>query len=140
MKKFWLVCMQEYKHHVLNKRFIFGVLSMPLFVGAIALVSFLSIWLQYDNTPVGYVDTYKILDSHLQPPKEENALLEPIVITEFPDEFAARAALDRKEIQAYYVLADNYLSTGEVKMVSAARTGMNIEGDFGDFLRFNLLN
>ena len=140
MKKFWLVCLQEYKHHVLNKRFIFGVLSMPLFVGAIALVSFLSIWLQYDKTPVGYVDTYKILDSHLQPPKEENALLEPIVITEFPDEFAARAALDRKEIQAYYVLADNYLATGEVKMVSAAKTGMNIEGDFGDFLRFNLLN
>ncbi len=140
MRKFWLVCLQEYKHHVLTKRFLFGVLSMPLFVGAIALVSFFSVWIQYDDTPVGYVDTYKILESHIQPPKEGNALLKPIAITEYADEFAARAALDRKEIQAYYVLGDNYMSTGEVKMVSAAKTGMNIEGDFGDFLRFNLIN
>ena len=32
MKKFWLVFKYEYLRHVLRKRFLFGLLSVPLFI------------------------------------------------------------------------------------------------------------
>ncbi len=140
MKKTWLICWHEFKRHVLRKRFIFAVLSMPLFVGVIGLVSFLSVWLQYDKTPVGYVDEFKILHFHLQLSKEDNALFEPVVMIEYPDEQSAKAAIAQKEIQAYVVLSQNYMDTGEVTRVSEGKTGINIEDDINDFLKLNLLS
>lgn len=139
MKKFWLVCKQEYKRHVLRKRFLFAILSMPLFVGLLAAVSFLSVWLQYNSAPIGYVDEHHILASANIPVKKENGLFDPVVITQFPDEKSARVALEQKEIQAYFVLPENYMNTGEVSMVSLSKTGTNIRGDFGDFLTLNIL-
>ena len=76
MRKFWLVCWHEFKRHVLRKRFIFAILSMPLFVGVIGLVGFLSVWLQYDSTPVGYIDQYGILKTALQVDKKPNDTIE----------------------------------------------------------------
>ena len=61
MKKFWLVFAQEYKRHVLRKRFLFAILSMPFFVLLMIGVGFLSVWLQYNNKPVGYIDAYQVL-------------------------------------------------------------------------------
>jgi ABC-2 type transport system permease protein len=140
MKKFWLVCQQEYKRHVLRKRFLFAILSMPLFVGLLAAVSFLSVWLQYNSAPIGYVDEHHILTSANIPAKKENGLFEPVTITQFKDEKSARAALEQKEIQAYFMLPENYMDTGEVSMVSLSKTGTNIQGNFGDFLTLNILS
>lgn len=139
MKKFWLVCWHEFKRHVFRKRFIFAVLSMPLFVGVIGLVSFLSVWLQYDSTPVGYVDQFAILKSSQQITKEPNELLSPVSILKYADEVSAKTALENHEIQAYMVLSENYLDTGEVTLVSEGKTGINIGDDFNDFLLLNLL-
>jgi ABC-2 type transport system permease protein len=140
MRKFWLVCWHEFKRHVFRKRFIFAILSMPLFVGVIGLVGFLSVWLQYDSTPIGYIDKYAILKTHQQLTKEPNELLAPVSILNFADESSAKQALENHEIQAYIVLSENYLDTGEVTMVSEGKTGINIGDDFNDFLTLNLLN
>ena len=140
MRKFWLVCWHEFKRHVFRKRFIFAVLSMPLFVGVIGLVSFLSVWLQYDSTPVGYVDQFEILKTNQQLVKEPNELMGPVKILKYADEGSAKTALENHEIQAYNVLSEDYLDTGEVTMVSEGKTGINIGDDFNDFLTLNLLN
>ena len=43
------------------------------------------------------------------------------------------------EIQAYFVLSENYMASGEVTMVSSSETGSNAERDFGDFMTYNLV-
>jgi ABC-2 type transport system permease protein len=139
MKKFWLVFWNEYKRHVLRKRFILALLSMPLFVGLMALVGFLSVWLQFKSTPVGYIDSYHILTSPQPVPEKKNQLFKTIQIISYQDESTAKTALEKGDLQAYFVLPQNYLSTGEVSMVRISKAGSNASEDFGDFLSYNLL-
>lgn len=140
MKKTWLICWHEFKRHVLRKRFIFAILSMPLFVGVLALVGFLSVWLQYDKRPVGYIDPYGILTAHEQLSAKAGQLLAPVEMIAYTDESAAKADLQAKKLQAYWVFTENYMDTGEVTLVSDGKTGINIEDDIGEFLTQNLLN
>lgn len=140
MRKFWLVCWHEFKRHVLRKRFIFAVLSMPLFVGVIGIVGFLSVWLQYDSKAIGYIDQFGILKTSQQLEKKPNDLMGPVSIIKFDNADDAKTALNNHEIQAYMVLSENYLDTGEVTMVSEGKTGINIGADFNKFLTLNLLN
>ncbi len=140
MKKTWLICWHEFKRHVLRKRFIFAILSMPLFVGVLALVGFLSVWLQYDKRPVGYIDPYGILTAHEQLSAKPGQLLAPVEMIAYTDESAAKADLQAKKLQAYWVFTENYMDTGEVTLVSDGKTGINIEDDIGEFLTQNLLN
>ncbi|MHB8089668.1 MAG: ABC transporter permease, partial [Anaerolineaceae bacterium] len=139
MKKFWLVFLHEYKRHVIRKRFVFAILSMPLFVAFIVFIGFLSVWLQFNNKPVGYIDQYQILDNPQQVPAEKNSLFEKVPSLPFTDEAAAKTALDAGEIQAYFTFSDNYMSTGEVTMTSNEKPGANAEDDFGDFVSYNLV-
>ncbi|EKD88629.1 MAG: hypothetical protein ACD_34C00423G0001, partial [uncultured bacterium] len=139
MKKFWLVFLHEYKRHVMRKRFVFAILSMPLFVAFIVFVGFLSVWLQFDNKPVGYIDQYQILTNAQQVPVEKKSLFDKVPSLPFTDEAAAKSALDAGEIQAYFTFSDNYMSTGEVTMTSNEKPGANAEDDFGDFVSYNLV-
>ncbi len=140
MKKTWLICWHEFKRHVFRRRFLLAVLSMPLFVGIIGLVSFLSVWIQYNNTPVGYIDAYHILKSHQQVTKKPKDIFAPINLIEYRDEITAKSDLEQKKIQAYYVLSENYLDTGEVTMVTDGKIGINVSDDVNAFLTLNLLS
>ena len=139
MKKFWLVFAQEYRRHVLRKRFIFALLSMPIFVGLIALVGFLSVRLQYNGAPVGFVDSYNILSNPQPVPTSGSSLLPAANFVKYPDESTAHNDLEANKIQAYFTLSKNYLSSGEVILVKSKTAGSNIEDDFGSFLSYNLL-
>lgn len=139
MKKFWLVFLHEYKRHVMRKRFVFAILSMPLFVAFIVFVGFLSVWLQFDNTPVGYIDQYQILTNAQQVPVEKKSLFDKVPSLPFTDEAAAKAALNAGEIQAYFNFTENYFSTGEVTMTTLDKPSENAEDDFGDFVAYNLV-
>jgi ABC-2 type transport system permease protein len=138
MKKFWLVFWNEYKRHVLRKRFIFAILSMPFFVGLMVLIGFLSVWLQFKDTPVGYIDSYNILVEPQQVPKKDKTIFDPVPSLAFPDEASAKSAMEKGQIQAYFILSENYISTGEVTMKTAEKAGQNAEDDFGDFLSYNI--
>ena len=138
MKKFWLVFWHEYKRHVARRRFIFAILSMPLFVGLMVGVGFLSVWLQYDKKPVGYVDPYNILVDAQQVPAEEKKIFKTVESIAYPDEDAAKSALEQGEIQAMFVFKEDYFSTGNVVMTTMNKTSSNAEDDFGDFVAFNL--
>lgn len=140
MKKFWLVFVQEYKRHVLRKRFIFAILSMPIFVGFIALVGFLSVRMQYNGSPVGYIDSYAVLSNPQPVPVKGRDLLPSANFLAYTSETAARSDLNSGKIQAYFVIAKDYLSNGQVTLVKGKKAGSNIEGDFGSFISYNLLS
>lgn len=139
MKKFWLVFANEYKRRVLTKSFVFGILSMPFFVVLMVLVSLLSVWLQFNQDPVGYIDPNQILTEARQVPAKEHALFKHVTVQAYDSEESARNALDQGNIQAYFILPENYMSNGEVTMITNSDTGANAEDDFGDFLAYNLL-
>lgn len=139
MIKFWLVFLHEYKRHVMRKRFIFAILSMPLFVGLMIGIGFLSVWLQYNEKPVGYVDPYQVLVNPQQVPKEKASIMDTVESIAFSDEASAKEAMERGEIQAFFVFTENYMSTGEVTMTSIDKAGSNAQDDFGDFVSYNLV-
>ena len=139
MKKFWLIFAQEYKKHVLRRRFIFAVLSMPLFIAVIALVGFLSVRMQYNGSPVGYVDAYGIFNNPQPVPGEKSGLLPSADFVPYPSESAARTDLQANKIQAYFVLPKDYMSTGQATLVKSKSAGSNITDDFSTFLSYNLL-
>ena len=139
MKKFWLIFSQEYKRHVLRRRFIFAILSMPIFVGFIALVSFLSVRMQYNGSTVGYIDSYSILSNPQPVPEKVSSLLPSANFVAYSSEVAARSDLNSEKIQAYFILSKDYLSNGEVTLMKGKKAGSNIESDFGSFLKYNLL-
>lgn len=139
MKKFWLVFLHEYKRHVMRKRFIFAVLSMPLFVALMVGVGFLSVWVQFNDKPVGYIDNYQTLVNPQQLPKEEKSFMPKVESIVYTDEAAAQTAMENGQIQAYFIFSENYMSTGEVIMKSIAKVGSNAQDDFGDFVSYNLV-
>lgn len=140
MRKFWLIFANEYKRHVLKKSFIFGVLSMPLFLVVIIGVSMLSVWLQFNDAPVGYVDSNHLLTNAAQLPDIDSKLFPVAQALPFKDEDSAKTALENGSIQTYFILSDDYLASGEVTMVKNSKTGTNASSDFGDFLVYNLVS
>ena len=138
MSKFWLVLSHEYLRHVLRKRFLFALLSFPmigiLFVGVIAI----QIISQTDTTPIGYVSAPQVFSSLVQPPIEEDMLIPRSEIREFVSEADPRTALDNQEIQAYFLISEDYYSNGQVTMVVNEFASGNVEDDFSNLLQYNL--
>lgn len=139
MSKFWLIFTNEYKKHVLRKRFLFAILSMPIFIGVIVLVGFLSVWIQFDKTPVGYIDSYKVLKTHDAVPQKVDTFFPTVEFINYTDETTAKVDLESHKIQAYFVITENYLSNGQVDLIKGQKAGSNIEDDFSNFMRYNLL-
>lgn len=140
MKKFWLIFANEYKRRVFKKSFLFGILSMPLFAGLIVLIGFVSVWLGSNKLPVGYVDANHVLTNPQQVPPEPKKTFPRVQVIKYEDEDSAKSAFLNGTIQCYFVLSDNYLSSGEVTMVRNSNTGSNARSDFGDFLAYNLVS
>jgi ABC-2 type transport system permease protein len=141
MVKFWRIASHEYLRHVLRKRFIFALLSLPLMIVVIALVGLLAVAVEMDSKPAGYVDLSGWLDNPVTlPDTQEGGLFKDVRLVRFEDEESAHQALDEKQIQAYYVLESDYISTGNVRLVAYEPPGSNVSDAFTQFLRINLLS
>lgn len=138
MKKFWLVAKHEYLRHVLRKRFIISILSMPIFMIFIIAMSFLSVLLQTNRTPIGYVDHSGVLENAVQPPDAEKSI-EYVKMIPFASDTEADAALQKKEIRAYYVLQPDFLTSGKVNLVANDAKGTEGQSQFRKFVLYNLL-
>ncbi len=140
MNKFWIVFSHEYLRHVRRKRFILGLISIPLFMAVIMGVSILAAALSQDTRPVGYMDQSGLFkDAQPQPPKRSGLFVEQVKIVPFENETDARNALDAGEIQAFYIIQADYLSTGNVKMIAKDSVDSGIHRDFSEFLLAHLL-
>lgn len=139
MNKLWYVIRYEYLRHVLRKGFVFAILSVPLWILGMILVVSLLIRLDTNDRPLGYVDHSGLLASPrpLPEPEPPDRL---IPMLPYASEDQARQALDAHEIQAYFLLADDYLETSSVKLVyEQDQPGSSVTSQFRDFLRLNLL-
>lgn len=139
MKKLWYVIRYEYLRHVLRKGFIFAILSVPLWILGMILVVSLLIRLETNNKPVGYVDHSGILATPraLPDPEPPERL---IPMQPYASEDQARQALDDNNIQAYFVLPEDYPENSSVKLVyEQDQPGSSVTAQFRNFLRINLL-
>ena len=138
MIKTWRVALHEYRKHVFNRRFVFGLLSVPLVILALVGLVFLILAMENNTTPIGYVDHSGLLADPLPAPAPEPPD-RPVPVVPFATEADARSALEAGKIQAYYVLPENYLTTGELRVVHINNIKSPARQQFYDFLAANLL-
>lgn len=135
MSKLRLIAIHEYKRHVLRKRFIWALMSVPamlaLMVGLVALAA----RVERDYRPVGYVDHSGMLANPVMPPAGGAS----VGIRAFPSEGEAQKALQAGEIQCYYVLPADYVQTNKVEQVYLKPPKSNATSHFWDFMQMNWL-
>ena len=139
MNNIWLVFKHEYSRHVLRKRFIIAVLSVPLMALVVIAASVLAARSGYDGRPAGYIDQSGLFANAQQLPVEEDAFMPAIQFRAYTDESTAQADLEKNDIQALFVIAPDYMRTGKVQMIALDSPGSQVQSDFEDFLVANLL-
>ncbi|MEJ2485740.1 MAG: ABC transporter permease [Anaerolineales bacterium] len=135
--KFWYVAMYEYRKHVFQKKFILAVLSVPLVLGVSIMAGFIASQINRNEAPVGYVDLSGVLTNPVAVP-EDIASKDPVEIIPFSNEDSATAALENDQIQAYYLLPEDYQDSREVTLFYIDKPGENAQDDFFDFLQANV--
>lgn len=139
MNKLWLVFKYEYAHHVLRKRFLIALLSMPLMVVVFMAAAVLATRADYDSRPAGIVDQSGLFSNPQQLAVDKSDFMPRIQFDSYPDETSARAALENKSIQALFIVLPDYMQTGNVKMIALDSPGDQVQSDFRKFLVLNLL-
>ena len=121
MKHMWSVFNYEIRRNFMRKGFLFATFGLPL-VGFMIMMGIQAFAgspedqlaeLDFDYKGIeaaGYVD----LSGEFPEPGEFAA----DVLTLYVDEEAAQAALEAGEIEVFYIIAEDYLETGEVLLVA----------------------
>ncbi len=138
MIKFWQVLRHEYSRHVFQRRFIFALLSVPFFVLAMVGLIFLMVGMETDTTPMGYVDHSGILSRGAAAPTPEPPD-RPVPMLSFESEEAAQDALQAGQIQAYFVIAEDYAASGQAELVYIKEPRSPAQRQFYRFLKANLM-
>jgi ABC-2 type transport system permease protein len=138
MNKFWRVIAHEYSRHAFQKRFLFGLLSLPLMVVLMIGLVFAIVLIDTNSLPVGYVDHSGFLANPIPPPAPE-APERPIKMIAYADEESAKADLEAKKIAAYYVLADDFPASGRSQLVYKEEPKGSATDQFRAFIVANLL-
>lgn len=142
MWKLWLVACYEFKRYALKKSFILGLLSVPLIIVLIFGLIWIMSAAERDDTPVGYVDQAGFLKDPISAPKRAGSPDDPEVgelvpLIPFQTEEAAQQALASRKIQAYYLIAPDYLESNKVELVYFKAPGANARRQFWDFMQIN---
>src|SRR3990172_3650400 len=101
MNKTWLIALHEYKRHVFNRCFAFGLLSVPFFILVMIGLIFLIISMENKTRAIGYIDRSGLLADSLPAPAVEPPD-KPVEIRAFSDWESAETALHADEVQAVY--------------------------------------
>lgn len=139
MKKVWLVIKHEYLRHVLRKRFIVSVLSIPFFILIMVGIAMITVLVMNDWRPVGYVDRSGVLAGAQPLPEQKERRSRSVEIQPFESEDAVLQAVENGEIQAAFILAADYRETGAVSVIVDEDLSDNARQDFRQFLVRNLL-
>ncbi len=138
MIKMLRVAWHEYQRHVFNKRFLLGLLSVPLVMLAMVGLVFLIISMDNNTTPLGYVDQSGLLADPLPGPAPEKPY-KPVPMVAFASEAEAGEALMAGEIQAYYLIPADYLTSGKLTLVHMGGVKSPARRQFYDLLSVNML-
>lgn len=139
MRKLWLVAKHEYLKRVKKRTFLLAVLGFPLLMVAIGGISALVVIAGGDGRPAGYVDMSGLLDRAVLSRLQADRRFQHDFLA-FPDEAAARAALEEGSIQAYYVVPQDYVAVKELRLVyGESEPGERVTSSFEDFLQASLV-
>jgi ABC-2 type transport system permease protein len=138
MKKLFTIIKHEYTRHVLRKRFIFALLSVPIWILISIGAGLLSIVLQNNPAPVGYVDHSGILDS-VDVNVAASGRFTPVHYNRFTNEQEAQAALKSKKIQAFFVLPTDYRESLQSQIFYLEEPSSSVRSQFAEALREGLL-
>lgn len=137
MGKFWWIFRHEYTRHVLRRRFIVVLLSVPLYLLFMLAMGVLSVLLVIDRSPVGYFDESGVIRSSSLP--FETFDMTSLTFLPFASEEEGRTAVREKRIQALYILPADYRSTRQAKVVYLKAPNAITSRQFQRLLRYNLL-
>ncbi|CAG0936374.1 putative protein YhaP [Thermoflexales bacterium] len=139
MRKLWVVAKHEFLKITRKRSFLLGTLAMPLFFVAIMVLVVVVLVVGEDQRPIGYVDQAGVLATVTALPPDEGDGPNPVELQAFTDEAQARAALEAQEIQAYYVLPADYLTSRDVQLFYWEKAPPNsAQRRFNNLLRANL--
>jgi ABC-2 type transport system permease protein len=110
MAKFWLVARREYLVAVRRRTFVIGTFGLPLAMAALIALSAVVALGNRNRRPVGYVD----LAGLLAPAGSQVGAGYGASLRAFTDEAAAQSALLAGDIQAFYVIPADYLTSGRL--------------------------
>ena len=140
MNKTWLVIKHEYLKHVKKKRFILAILSLPFFILLMVAIGFISVIIQYNDAPVGYIDRSGLLANSIEYQAEAPiGFMKPIDFIRYNDESEAETALNDNYIQAFYVLEKNFIDTREIKVIANESPDSSVNVEFYTFFKLNVL-
>ena len=139
MPKLWVIAKHEYLKITRKRSFVFGTLAMPLFFVAIMVFAIIMVIASEDQRPIGYVDLAGVLTTVTQLPPEKSGP-QPVELQAFADEAQAHTALDAKQIQAYYVLPADYLTSHKAQLIYWDKApSSSAQRRFDDLVRANLV-
>jgi ABC-2 type transport system permease protein len=139
MNKIWLVFKYEYTRHVLRKRFLVALLSMPLFIGVIMAISIVASLSSINRSPVGYIDQSGMF-ADLKPKDPSKSMFDvEVKYIPYTDVSQADVDLHSKKIQAYYVIAADYEQTGKAQLLYLVKPANSIQNNFEDLIRQKLM-
>jgi ABC-2 type transport system permease protein len=134
MSKIWLIARHHFQKETSKKSFLFILLSMPLFLVLSIGLGMLFESLENDNVTVGYVDPGAFLQLTVLEDADED-----IQLIVFPDQVSAREALEKNEVDAYYLLPADYPESIEVDLVYLEDADGRATSLIRRLIRLNLL-
>jgi ABC-2 type transport system permease protein len=134
LRVFW----QEYKHHVIKKRFILMIVSIPALLAVIIGISVLSVFITQDKRPVGVIDHAGYMAIQQLPAREEYSPETELKLVYYYTDSDAKEALVEGTIQAYFVLPADYQENGKGQLVYVKSWNTALAYQFERLLRLNM--
>ena len=94
--------------------------------------------MENNSDPVGYVDLSGMLENARQVPEGAGSK-DPVEVIAYPNEKVASDSLEKGDIQAYYVIAEDYEDSQAASLFYIDEPGINAESHFRAFIRTNLV-
>jgi ABC-2 type transport system permease protein len=138
MRKLWLAVRHEYSKNVRQKSFLIALFSLPLFIGLSVGLGFLFNSQENNSAPVGIIDYPGVIDQRLDLSQISERELVDFVI--FESEELARESLEIEDIQAYFIIPNDYPKNKEIDLVFNQEPGENAISNFYDFMQLNLVS
>lgn len=138
MNKTIKVARFEYLHHVGKKRFWITLISAPLGMVLIFVVTILFTYVTIDKSPVGFIDQAGLITQVKDPDYKPGFMDIVIDMVPYTDEETARADVENKTLQGFFVIPAGYESTYQIDFYSNKMPSSDITEEVERFLTMNL--
>jgi ABC-2 type transport system permease protein len=132
MNKAWLIARHEFLTNVRKRSFLLSAVGIPGFFIGLFYVIFALTFSQYDVAnlgTIGYVDQSGLLAAQVDKPE---------TFAPFVSESDARTALDASEIGAFFIVPEDYETTGSITIFGRTDSNPDLHRQITAYLVANL--